>query len=114
MERIFELAEMFNTSVSATAIRCTELFGVSAFGTEGKVVSWGKGIIKRGSSVESDDELRKFITRACSGESGQEVLYLQSRMWTGDWKVEWAPTGRNGKAVFLLQPYQTIRNAATG
>ncbi len=112
IEKIFKLAHVFGTSISATAIRCAELLGVSAFGTEGKIVSWAYGVVKRGSTLTTDEELRKAIDRACDGQAGQEVVYLRSRIWTGEWRMEWAPTGRNGKAVFLLQPCQSARKAA--
>lgn len=43
IENIFELAGVLDTSLSAAAIGCAELLGVSTFGTEGKVVSWAFG-----------------------------------------------------------------------
>jgi IrrE N-terminal-like domain len=112
IEKIFELARLFDTSLSATAIRCAELLGVSAFGTEGKVVSWAYGVIRKGAGFGTDVELMSAVARASDGQAGQEVVYLRSRVWTGEWRMEWAPTGRNGKAVFLLQPCQSARRAA--
>src|SRR6266404_731536 len=53
IEKIFELARVVDTSLSATAIRCAELLGVSAFGTEGKVVSWGIWCHQEGSEVRN-------------------------------------------------------------
>ncbi len=39
---------MFGLSLSATAIRCAELKGVSVFEVDGDAVTWGHGIVKRG------------------------------------------------------------------
>jgi hypothetical protein len=112
IEKIFSLARAFGTSISATSIRCAELFGISAFGTEGKVVSWSSGMVKKGSTFRTDDELRAAVERAFNGQSGQVFVYLRSRIWTGEWKMEWAPIGRNGRALFLLQPYQSAAKTA--
>ncbi len=112
IEKIFELSRTFGTSLSATAIRCAELLGVSAFGTEGKVVSWAYGVVRKRTRLGMDDELIRAIARASDGQAGCEVVYLRSRTWTGEWRMEWAPTGRYGKAVFLLQPIAPARKAA--
>jgi len=104
LQRIFELANLFSTSLSSTAIRCAELLGISTFGTDGRIVSWGYGIVKKGSTFSWDEEMRRTIERASNGQAGQESVYLRSRTWTGEWLLEWAPLGRDGKAIFLLQP----------
>lgn len=111
VHKVFELADLFGTSLSATAIRCAELFGVSVFGTDNEVVSWARGVVKTGSTFRTDSELKKLVERAGKGYPGQELVYLHSRNWTGEWSVEWAPAGRNGKAIFLLRPYQPMTKA---
>jgi hypothetical protein len=51
--------------------------GVSTFGTEGKVVSWAYGVIRKGARFGTDEELMSAVARASDGEAGQEVVYLQ-------------------------------------
>ena len=43
---VFELARLFGMSLSATAIRCAELKGVSVFEVDADAVTWGHGVIK--------------------------------------------------------------------
>ena len=48
IDSIFERAQVFQTSLSATAIRCAELLRLSVFQVQNGSVAWGYGAIKEG------------------------------------------------------------------
>lgn len=104
IRKLFELARTFATSLSATAIRFAELRRVSTFEVEGKNVSWSYGVVRRGNLRGIEDGLRYAIEEALTRKSGEELVYLNNRIWTGEWRLEWAHIGQGRRALFLLQP----------
>ena len=111
---VFELARTFGLSLSATAIRCAELKGVSAFEIDGDAVTWGHGVIKRGPVQTLDYVVRHALLRALSLERGSTLVYLAHRMWAGEWCLEWARIGQGRRALFVFQPSYASRQVERG
>jgi hypothetical protein len=107
LSRIFELARTFGTSLSATAIRCSELRRVSVFESDECRILWGHGLVKKGLLAQKDGEIRWAVERALTGEPGQEILFLHTRTWSGQCRIEWAPIAQGKRALFLLHPLKT-------
>lgn len=103
VEKVLALARVFKTSVSATAIRCAELTGLSVFEMEANHLLWGYGIISRGRRVEKDIAFKQAVTRAMRAESGNELVVLSTRNQTGRWLMEWKCLGRRQRALFILR-----------
>lgn len=99
LRKVFELAKTFKTSLSATAIRCAELKGVSVFEVESESVLWSRGVVRR-----IEEPLRPTINKVLSGQSADEIVYLSKESWTGEWRLEGSSIGRGNRALFLLQP----------
>jgi hypothetical protein len=99
LQKVFELAKLFKTSLSATAIRCAELRGASVFEVEDGIIRWSRGIVRKMQPV-----LKPAIDGVLAGKCTAEIVYLQTRVWTGEWQLEGAPIGRGNRALFLLQP----------
>jgi Zn-dependent peptidase ImmA (M78 family) len=99
LSRIFDLAKLFQTSLSATAIRCCELRKAAAFEmTDGEVRALA------GSVRRFDAELRRAMEETLNGTAEDTIVYLNNPAWTGYWKLEGAAIGRNNRALFLMQP----------
>lgn len=105
---VSKLAKAFQTSLSATAIRCAELANVSVFEMQSHKLLWGYGIIRKGSHVEKDDEFKEAVARAMRGESGNQLVILRSNNQTARWLMEWQCIGSQKRALFLLR--QILRN----
>jgi hypothetical protein len=94
IEKIFELAGVFDTSLSATAIRCAELLGVSTFDTKGKVVSWAYGVIRKGARFGTDEELMSAVAAPATAKPARKLFIcghefgLVSGGWNGHLRDE--------------------------
>jgi hypothetical protein len=109
---IFELARIFQTSVTTTAIRCAELLKLSAFQVQDGQVVWSHGAIRKGSLRGLDDHLKTLISNGVSGGSGQQVLALNLHGSIKYWHVQYH--GTKGRALFLMRPDRSRSSAATG
>lgn len=105
LKKVFELSKTFKTSLSATAIRCAELRGVSVFEVESESILWSRGVVRR---IEAP--LKPTVNKVLSGEPIAEVVYLSKEAWTGEWQLEGASVGRGSRALFLLQPIRPSLN----
>jgi Zn-dependent peptidase ImmA (M78 family) len=103
-EGILRLARSFQTSVSATAIRCAEVTGVSVFETERRSVRWGYGVVRRNSDIASDDCFRRVVVDAMGSESGSDELLLTFSGRTRRWLLQWKRVGSEERKLFVLQP----------
>jgi hypothetical protein len=99
LQKIFELAKTFKTSLSATAIRCSELRRISVFEVENGNILWSRGVVRK---VES--ALKPTVDRVLLGHAIDETIYMSKEFWTGEWQIEGVPIGRGNRAIFLLQP----------
>jgi len=102
VSNLYRVARSFKTSLSATAIRCAELRGISVFETDAKRVLWGYGIIKKGAVAGIDSALTTALELASKGRAGQNEVYLNTAAGIRKWRVEHKPTAQ-GRSLFLLQ-----------
>jgi hypothetical protein len=98
---LWELAKIFGASLTATALRITELMNCSAFEVEGDSVSWGYGMVRKGSVSALDHELQLAVRTARDVNCGEANVYMN---WRGDCKLQWESMKGNKKILFLLQP----------
>jgi hypothetical protein len=99
---IYELSRVFQTSITATAIRCAELLRLSAFQVEDGRVVWSHGVIKKGSLRGLDEHLKALIANGIAGGSGQQVLAINLHGSVKPWHVKYR--GTKGRALFLMRP----------
>jgi hypothetical protein len=109
---IFELARVFQTSVTTTAIRCAELLKLSAFQVQDGYVVWSHGAVRKGPLRGLDDHLRTLISNGVAGGSGQQVLALNLHGSIKYWQVKYH--GTKGRALFLMRPDRSRSAALTG
>ncbi len=99
LQRVFELARIFKTSLSATMIRCCELGHASAFEVENGQIVWFRGGVR---SLTGD--IGAAVEVAMLGRRVDTVMPLHRHGLPGFWRVEGIPIGQEHRAVFLLQP----------
>jgi hypothetical protein len=104
------LAKSFKTSLSATAIRCAELRGVSVFEADARKVLWGYGIVKKGALTSIDSALTTALELASKGQPGQDEVYLNTAAGIRKWRVEHKQIAQ-GRSLFLLQRASAAREA---
>ena len=100
LNKVFELADIFQTSLSTTTIRCCELLQkkVAAFEVNNGVISWSHGIVGRNSY-----NFRPMIEGVLGGRRIDTEIHLNHPQRQGTWKLEGVPLGNKGnRALFLL------------
>ena len=99
---IASLADTFDTSITATAIRCGQLRRINVFGVTADRVTWGYGGVRRGSVAQLLDEVRDNVRVALNGgQSAARVFFYTGNYRGGDHRFEWIRVGGDS-AVFLL------------
>ena len=99
---IANLARTFDTSITATAIRCAQFRPVCVFGVTGDRVTWGYGGIRRGAVMYLLDEVRDGVRAVMAGEQPQEQVYFYANGYrTGYRRFDWLRSGTDS-AVFML------------
>lgn len=100
---VLRLADVFQTSVSAAAIRCAELCGVSVFETDAGTLRWGYGHIRRQFHLASNASLAEVVSSAANSDCGSQEVDLslgnQPRWWT----AEWRRIGGQRRSIFMLR-----------
>lgn len=107
LQKIFDLSKVFQTSLSATAMRCAELGKVSTFGVDRNRVTWARGIVGPGALDGLDSSLRETIAKATAGDNGEELLYIVDREQIKEWRVGYASLG-DQKALLILVPLRIV------
>ena len=100
LNKVVEVAAIFQTSLSATAIRFCELLPkkVSAFEVNNGVVSWSHGIPRRNSY-----KFQPMIEDVLDGQRISTEIHLNYSQRQGRWKLEGVPLGNKGnRALFFL------------
>lgn len=108
MSKVWELSRVFGTSLTATALRGAELMRCSVFETESDTISWGYGVVKKGSLKNLDRDLQMAIRQAERSHTGEAQFYLWNQKWQGDCKLEWTRPRGGGRTLFLLQPVSQL------
>ena len=96
------LSRVFDTSIPATAIRCTHFRRVCIFGVTGDRVTWGCGGIRRGAVMSLVDEVRDGVRSVMAGKQPEENVYFYDNGYRGGYhRFEWIHMGSDS-AVFML------------
>ena len=99
---IRQLARTFDTSVTATAIRCARLRSICIFGVTGDRVTWGYGGVRPGAVRCLLDEVREGVRAVMEGRPPVERVYFYGRgCGEGYRRFDWVRSGANS-AMFLL------------
>jgi hypothetical protein len=98
---IFALAKQFQTSLVATAQRCTEIRRLTVLEVAKGKITRCVGTL-RYSSVLRDPMLLDHLRSACEGHSGESALYLNDDNSIIPVRVECHSLGRSGRALCLL------------
>lgn len=111
---VMELASMFKTSLSSTAIRCTELVEsilsgrLIAFELTGDQVSWGSGGVRRGPVRSLERCLREVAARSATEASGTEDVWLSTGFSRTEWMVDWARLRAAERTLFVAVPTREV------
>jgi hypothetical protein len=97
------VARAFQVSLTTTALRLAELRRVSVFEVTNNEVSWGKGLVRRGSLRTIDEVLHPAIQKALSGQTGTDQVYLNIDGSIRLHSVEYWPLGKSRRALFLIR-----------
>ena len=99
LNKVFEVAAVFQTSLSATAIRFCELLQkkVSAFEVKNGAVIWSHGIPRRISH-----NFQPIIEDALRGQRIDTEIHLNHPQRQGTWKLEGVTLGNNGNRVLFF------------
>ena len=99
---IADLAHTFDTSITATAIRCAQSRPVCVFGVTGDRVTWGYGGIRPGAVMHLLDQVRDGVRAVMAGEQPQEEVYFYTNGYRGGYRrFDWIRSGTDS-AVFML------------
>lgn len=102
LDDVVELARIFETSITATAIRCAQLRPVCMFGVAGDRVIWGYEGIRPGAVKYLLDEVRDAVQAALAGQRPAAWVYFYADGYgEGYRRFEWIRSGADS-AVFML------------
>ena len=100
---LFVLRQKFDTSLSATVLRLTELKGVSIFLADRNQVVWGYGLVKKGLLRSLDNAFEGPIMSALEGNAGTAEISLRTSGSYQRWRVEFQPSQNQSQALILMQ-----------
>jgi hypothetical protein len=102
LANLFQLATLFQTSLSATAIRYAEVCGVSIFTTQHDTVLWGCGLVRRTSDLNRDSLIPVVVASATRSQEGQRRLPLTIGNRPNWWMLEWRRLATRDRTIFML------------
>ena len=99
---ITNLARIFDTSITATAIRCAQFRAVCVFEVSGDRVTWGYGGIRPGAVIYLLDQVRDAVHAVMAGKQPQDRVYFYANGYRGGYhRFDWIRTGTE-RGVFML------------
>jgi hypothetical protein len=102
LRAISALADRFETSLTATALRCAELRSACVFAVDGERVTWGYGGVGPGPVRNLLDDVRENVEAVISGgQPGERVFFYTPGSRGGYRRLDWTRM-KNGSAMFLL------------
>ena len=105
---IARLAREFDTSVTATAIRCAGFRAICVFGVTGDRVTWGYGGVRPGAVRYLLDEVRDGVQAVMDGRQPRERVYFYGHGREGYHHLDWLRSGTNS-AMFVLSEDGGVR-----
>jgi len=100
---LFALRWKFDTSLSATALRLTELRSVSIFLADRDHVIWGYGLVKKGLLRALDNNFEEPIMSALEGNTGSSEISLKNGSTYQRWEVQFQPSLNHTQALILMR-----------
>jgi len=106
LQRIFELARIFKASITATALRCSQLLAVSFFEMKNAKIAWSSGPVKlrRGARL-GDSPLGDTVPEAHTCHTGNAILFANLDGAAREWAIQWRHLAGGERALFLLRPH---------
>jgi hypothetical protein len=102
LRAISSLADRFETSLTATALRCAELRSACVFGVDGERVTWGYGGVRPGPLMYLLGDVRENVEAVMSGGQPHERVFFHTPSSRGGYRrFDWIRM-KNGSAMFLL------------
>jgi Zn-dependent peptidase ImmA (M78 family) len=101
-EKTIELAETFKASLSAVCIRYAKLKSASIFRAAHGQVNWRTGLVRHDPVDVETSELKSIVSKATDTLAGAEVIWMNTRIWTGQWAVSWASLGQ--QRIIVVSP----------
>ena len=112
LDEVMELARIFDTSITATAIRCAQLRRVCVFGVSGQRVIWGYGGVRPGAVDYLLDEVRDAVRAAMAGKRPAKRVYFYADGYReGYRRFEWIRSGEDS-GVFMLGRQESGRDGS--
>ena len=103
LSEVARLARNFDTSITATAIRCAQFRPLCIFGVTGDRVTWGYGGIHSGLVRSLLDQVRDGVLSVMAGKQPAEKVYFYRNGDPGGYhRFDWIRLGKN-RAVFMLR-----------
>jgi len=103
LDGVLRLARVFQTSLSATAIRFAEMSGVSVFETQSGKLRWGYGEVRSKFDLASEESLVRVVSSSPNCDCGSDEMHLTFRNRTRRWIVEWQRIGSADRRLFMLR-----------
>lgn len=103
LAKVCELPKLFQTSLSATALRCVELLGVSILELDGGAVAWSYGAVRKAHAESpAADDLRAAIHNSQRRQEFDDRIYFSTErtgpMW---WQFESKMLGKDRYLILL-------------
>lgn len=105
VSNLLEVSQAFKTSLFATSIRYTKFKkNITVFSLEENNITWGCGIVRKGSLNTLDYNLRTAINVLLNDQVETHDFTFNHSNWSGIWKLDYKPLGYGKNALFMLQP----------
>jgi len=105
-EKTIELTEIFKASLSAVCIRYAKLKSASIFRVANGQVNWRTGLVRYDPVDVESSELQTIVSKAAETPAGAEVIWMNTRTWTGPWAVSWASLGQ--QRIIVASPFYEL------
>lgn len=108
---IKELARIFETSLTATAIRCAQFRSICIFGVTKDRVTWGYGGVRPGAVAYLVDEVREAVRAVMGGRQPERRVYFYGPGCPEGFRdFGWVRSGTDS-ALFVLGEKGTSRTS---
>lgn len=115
LQKVFELARIFRASITATALRCTHLLGLSFFELANAQVAWSSGAgavrLRRGVRLRNGP-LADTVPEMQTNRHGDAIVFANLDGTARQWAIEWRHIAGGKRILSLLRPY-TRKNTRT-
>lgn len=105
VSHLLKMSQIFKTSLLATSIRYTKLKKrITIFCLEKNSITWGCGIVKKGSLNNLDYNLKTAINDVIKNQAKAHNFTLNHPEWRGEWNLDCKPLNYGNQSLFMLRP----------